>query len=432
MHGRGFRGFQKTDITDETTGIRSTVFYERDYRCISTKVRRTEQRLPDSTLINEVDNEIAVMDFGHGVHFSYVKKSTAKNYEIDASLVSTTVTRTTYDNYGNPLTIAVDYGNGHRDSTINTYTNHIAQWHLGRLTRAEVIKEVPGKVPQSRVSEFAYDPASGLLTQEVLDAGEAGLQLEKRYYHDTYGNILQSDVIGDKGSGTETRSHFTRYDERGRFVLQSTNALGHAEDKIYDEQLGNVLALTGPNGLTTLWNHDDFGRPIQEVRADGTQSATAYRLCDSVNDLVGACYKVYARSSGGPLVITYYDTLDREIRRETTGFNGQQIYTDTRYNTRGEAERVSEPYFSGDNPLWSTLEYDIIGRNIRETGPDSAITQTTYQGFTTIVTNPLGQSQTKVTDVRGQLVTSTDNAGGTISYSYDIGGELGTAYRPGR
>src|SRR4029079_13090945 len=56
LQGRGFRGFDQTTVTDAQTGIVTTIVYERDYRCISTNVKRTEQRQSNGTLINEVDN----------------------------------------------------------------------------------------------------------------------------------------------------------------------------------------------------------------------------------------------------------------------------------------------------------------------------------------------------------------------------------------
>ena len=50
LTGRGFRGFKKTTLTDEASGIRNIIHYERDYKCISSKIKRTEQYAPDSTL----------------------------------------------------------------------------------------------------------------------------------------------------------------------------------------------------------------------------------------------------------------------------------------------------------------------------------------------------------------------------------------------
>jgi YD repeat-containing protein len=44
--------------------------------------------------------------------------------------------------------------------------------------------------------------------------------------------------------------------------------------KTFDTKTGNVLTLTGPNGLTTTWEYDALGRQAKETRADGTTTTT--------------------------------------------------------------------------------------------------------------------------------------------------------------
>jgi hypothetical protein len=46
------------------------------------------------------------------------------------------------------------------------------------------------------------------------------------------------------------------YSTDGKFPVKTTNALGHSETKTFDTKTGNVLTLTGPNGLTTTWEYD--------------------------------------------------------------------------------------------------------------------------------------------------------------------------------
>ncbi len=422
LHGRGFRGFSKTKVTDETTGISQTIFYQRDYRYLSTKVKRTEQRLADGTLIAETDNLSELKDYGNGVHFSRIKQSTEKKYEAagpnKGQLITTTVTSNQFDDFGNPTRIDVDHGNGYTETTVNTYTNDTVNWILGRLTQAAVTKTVPGQSAQTRTSAFAYDPASGLLTKEIIEPNHATLRLEKAYQHDAYGNIVKSTVTGP---GIEARTHTTVYDQKGRYVTQSENALGHKEFKAYDK--GNLITLIGPNALTTQWQYDSFGRPLLETRADGTQTKTIYRLCDTTCPPY-AKYFVRTDTSGAAPTITYYDLLDRAIRRHTLGFDGRAIYVDTQYNVRGEVIKVSDPYFAGDTPLWTVSEYDAISRPVKQTAPGNRVTTSSYQGLTTVATNPLGQKNTRTVNVLGQLVTSVDNLNSAITYVYDGFGNL--------
>lgn len=77
--------------------------------------------------------------------------------------------------------------------------------------------------------------------------------------------------------GTVTRATVTAYDNRGRFPVSMTNALGHTETyDDYDQGLGVLKQMTGANDLTTSWTYDSFGVKTPETRADGT--ITDYRL----------------------------------------------------------------------------------------------------------------------------------------------------------
>ena len=74
-----------------------------------------------------------MQDHGHGVAFSYVKKSTTKQYELNSSLIKTMVTTTQMDSYENTTNVLVDNGQGYTTRTVSTFTNNTSNWHLGRL-----------------------------------------------------------------------------------------------------------------------------------------------------------------------------------------------------------------------------------------------------------------------------------------------------------
>lgn len=418
LHGRGFRGFEQTTVTDDLTGIKTTIFYERDYRCISTKIRRTEQRQSSGLLISEVDNTIEIQDHGFGVNFSFVSESIAKSYELDGSLVSAVTTTTDYDDYGNVLILDVDYGEGLTEKTVHTYQDDLDSWLLGRLTGTTVTKAAVGHPSQTRTSAFTYDPQSGLMTSEIIEPDHPTLRLVKAYQHDAFGNIVTSTT---SGPGIASRTHTTSMSLRGRYVLGSTNALGHVETKNY--AMGTLIRLTGPNLLATQWEYDPFGRQTRELRADGTEIQTTYTRCNG-DCPEFAVYFVRSNTAGAPSTTTYYDLLDRVVRQETQGFDGTPIHVDTKYNARGLRKWVSEPYFAGDTPLWTEYNFDILGRVTKETAPGNRITTTEYDGRTTIMTNPLGQQNVRTVDARGKLIASTDALSGTVTYDYDTFGSM--------
>ena len=74
---------------------------------------------------------------------SQLTQSVGRSYELDSSLITTVTTTTGYDAYGNVTSLVVGTGDGYSKTTTNTYTNDIANWFLGRLTRSTVQSTTP-------------------------------------------------------------------------------------------------------------------------------------------------------------------------------------------------------------------------------------------------------------------------------------------------
>src|SRR5262249_37693817 len=217
----------------------------------------------------------------------------------------------------------------------------------------------------------------------------------------------------------------------------------------FDPRSGAVAELTGPNGLITTWSYDSFGRKTLEVRADGTRTQWAYVLCSAVGG-TGSCpslasYFVQttpqdaAGTQNGPITRVYYDSLNREIRTETQGFDARLVYKDTQYDALGRVAQTSRPYYAGEAPPWTVFEYDILGRVVIASEPATTAgtvrTGTENSGLTVTVTvsnNPTaaglpnGQLQSKSTirNSQGQTVAVTDALGNRVAYTYDLFGNL--------
>jgi YD repeat-containing protein len=169
----------------------------------------------------------------------------------------------------------------------------------------------------TRSSSFAYDPSSGLLTQEVIEPNTPALRLQTDYTYDAFGNKLTTTA---SGADIATRAASATYDSQGRFATSATNAVGQSESWQDDPRFGKPTSHTGPNGLTTTWSYDGFGRKILEVRPDGTQTKWSYQFCNGVNGgtascVAGAIYRVQATplaadgtTPNGPTGIVYLDS----------------------------------------------------------------------------------------------------------------------------
>jgi YD repeat-containing protein len=134
---------------------------------------------------------------------------------------------------------------------------------------------------------------------------------------------------------------------------------------------------------------------------------------------------VEVRCQIGPLGIVYFDILDREVARDTQGFDGSTIRVAKQYDSFGRVLKQSRPYFVATGlPQWTTYTYDALGRAVTTTFPDGSTSQAAYHGLVTTTTNGLSQTRTATKDSDGQTVSVTDAALKTTSFAYDPFGKL--------
>ncbi|MBP6882460.1 MAG: VCBS repeat-containing protein [Candidatus Levybacteria bacterium] len=433
VRGRGFRGFRQVTINDVSRNQKVTTIYDQDH-LYSGMAIKTITQLGSGALLKVVTNTLNnISSFNNKVFFSYVASIQEDSFEPNSNCAlntdgvsysctpgATTTTEYTYNspdvNFGNVSRVVIKNGS-FIQTTSNTYTNDTSRWLLGRLSKVQVVSSAQGVPDITRISTFAYDPASGLLTKEITDPGTS-MEVSKEYVRDAFGNITQT-TIGS--SNLVPRTTTTTFDSNKRFAIKSTNPLNQGAIKVYDQLLGNVITDTSPNGLSVSYDYDGFGRKIRETRPDATISQSFYLNCLS-DCPQNAVYKIIEWSTGIAPVITYYDALDRKLRSETKNFNGQKVLTDTIYDWHGRLIQVSEPYVASDTPLWHVYQYDSAGRQVRETFPDGTSSSVLYAGLTTTMTNQLGQKQIKRINPKGWILESRDNANSSMNYAYDAVG----------
>lgn len=428
VNGRGMLGFRWLEAVDPA-GIKVGSEYRQDWPF--TGMPATVKRMqPSGAVLGQVSNSYVCMDpaTGGGCSaaagaraFVFNSQSVESGADLNgAALPTITRTNAGYDLYGNVGTVTVATNDGFSKTTVNQYTpDDPANWLLGRLTRAEVTAAAPGVPSQIRVSSFAYDSASGLLTKEIIEPGSSLLCVVTEYGYDGFGNresALTRNCNGSAGeaaapvgsaafaprTSTTSFAATTANPVAGQFPTSSTNALGHTEAKVFDARFGVSTRLTGPNGLDTTWTYDDFGRKQTETRADGTGSTWTYSVCGSCP--AGGRYAVTVASAGAPTTTSYHDELNRVIRTETQGFDGTLVRKDSEFDALGRVARVSQPHYAGAVPAWTSFTYDLLGRVIAQTEANNAVTTSSYNGLATSVTNALNQTETRTRNSQGQVI----------------------------
>lgn len=302
------------------------------------------------------------------------------------------------------------------------------------LVPLKVQAQVPANpFSYSRTSLFSYYTAAdgakaGLLASETIEPNQPQLCVTTSYLYDAFGNKSTATTANCQnasghalftGRTSQNTYPTTTINQSilvngqstmvavvaGLFPATTINAKNQSESKTYDPRFGVVLSLTGPNNLTTQWKFDDFGRVIEETRADTTKMVTAYCVLavtglDTSSNSVGCPTPVANEAPAdavtfvqatptsnagapiGPFVRTYSDRLGRSIRVVTESFDGDNqpsannaalIVRDVVYNSYGAKVLETQPYFlstgssktSGSNDVGVTeTEYDLLGRPV--------------------------------------------------------------------
>ena len=338
-----------------------------------------------------------------------------------------------------------------------------------------------GVYDQTRTSSFTYFTSAdlvknGLLKSETIEPNNAQLGVVTTYDYDSSGNKISattSNLAGATGNavftiprtststyaaqtvtvtstiaGTNTSTSVTSV--AGTFATSAANALNQTETHLFDPRFGAPTSLTGPNGLTTTWQLDNFGRKVKETRADGTVTVSAYCLiatqvnpATSIADrnssnsavangdpldctnptVVGTAAEIPSDAASfvhteprdatgttaiGPFVRVYADKAGRKLRTVTQAFDGASqpggisrlIVQDIDYNMYGAQTVATQPYFLNSGSSTSTgathygmslTGYDALGRVVVSYNTD--VTTTDVHG---VIVNA-GGSQTSVT-----------------------------------
>ncbi len=180
----------------------------------------------------------------------------------------------------------------------------------------------------------------------------------------------------------------------------------------------------------TEWLHyyDGFGRQVKTLFPDKVQQQSQVFWADGhEHQPQHALYYNWSQSSGMPPVLVFFDVLGRELRQVSIDFEGEAVYTDTHYTPQGNIDRVSLPYRSGTQAVFSYYQYDELQRVKMVTLPDNTTAKTEYYPNSVKSINALEQTTQKYFNAAGWLVRSEDNAGKSVEYMYFSDGKLKSA-----
>jgi RHS repeat-associated protein len=328
-----------------------------------------------------------------------------------------------YDTYNNIDQKTVT--NGVSTKTIAyTYTHNLQgvgkNYYLGRVVQKS--EKISAYGDTFGTEENLVYNANNLLSQSIKK-GNTTDAITETYTYDVYGNLLTKTIAAP---GVASRVIQDTYDANGRFVIQKKN---HEKllTKFEYNNWGMVTKTTSPQGIVNTTIYDNWGKVTSNSTtgaASGVQATTT-----AYNRFSGGGFEIVATNSGtGEVSRSLQDVYGRTVKTSTKGFaSGTWVSKVIEYDFLGRKVKESEPFFDASPSIasggtqWNTTTYDYLSRPIEQlsyTGRKQSLnynllTATVTDGPKTIVTTlDANQNKIQVQD-NTEIINFTFYANGT-------------------
>jgi RHS repeat-associated protein len=449
LHGRGYLGFASRTEVDSRTGIRSNWTYRQDFPFVGQAAVVTVSQPGGSPTISQITNTYLTSTFGTGFNqrwFPFLYQSLERTYEVGGTAngqqISEVTTTNGFDTYGNHTSSVVvtrDPVSGQQFETHKSamFLTDEPSWCVSLVTQQDETRYLPNLANQHRVTSYTPDAnySRCRVQRKTVEPFTPAWTVTTDYGYDATGNITSETVAA---TGITNRVTTRDFGPRKVLPVTMTNAAGETTTATYDFALGTTLTGTDPNGITTSYQYDSFGRKTRENRPDGTASTWTRYTCSTANGFCGDSllrYQIIEQQldSGANLIrhaTERFDSMGRPKYQELQTLSGASTVVRVHYDNQGRVQQRSQPHFAGFNPYYTTFGYDLIGRpileqrQVSETDTSLQSLQTTYARFTHSMIDANSKTITKLMNAIGQTVQMTDAASGVTQYEYDPFGNL--------
>ena len=398
----------------------------------------------NTQLVNVKITNYTTQQLANGVLTILPQSVTEKDFLKNITSVSTV----TYGNYYLPDFTEININNGFARKTSEMHYIHNAtgtgnNYYIGRPDWKE---DIVYAYNDTKKAKEVYTYNNNLL-QSVTKYDNINVGWIKETY--TYDENLQG--VGNITKKVTTNSIDSqiitvqdKYDTSGRFVIKKTDNLGLETNYTYNNW-GQVLTQTDTFGNTITNFYDYWGKLLSSSNNLNGTTTYGYDKFSTGNPVLGIMgvsgTQVTENLPDGDVNVVFTNTLGQKYKTITKSSNqNSYVAKELAFDAIGRQVGESEPYLttniSGDNTsvnssTWNTITYDDSVFPPKVTAQmfnNGKKMETTVSGNTVTVkeVNGYGRTTSKTSDPLGNVSSSTD-AGGTISFTYNAIGQNLTA-----
>jgi RHS repeat-associated protein len=449
--GRGFQGFGSIEVEDVSANIETVTTFEQNFPWSGMVSSRTVTDTSSSVLLSRYEvTELFPLENAYSAGSSYcyfAGQSTNTRYSpigaggyITAQGEMATVASTLVKNHRCQVTsntvTTTDSTNIHQKVVTQNYKDEGEGSFISLPNVTNTAQTVTYKTSSALVSssptqyEFTTTktvnysdllPANVLVTSATSNALIADTSNTTVYAYGDYGNVKRITSSG----GGESRWQGRVMSSDGYVVDKTTNSEWgdsvFASTNEYDAltgQLTESIDVLG-NKVTSEINFLGAVLSVSSSASNGSALApTAYTVYDWSS--------VTSIQDGSPTVVVDIDSLGRQIKQTTQGFDGSLIVSETAFDRIGRVLSLTTPTASYGTQLSTTYgAYDALGRPSSKTVDNGSVSYTStydYQGFTTqieVSSDDYVETMYRSYNASKQLLRTTDAIGGKTYFVYN-------------
>jgi len=351
-----------------------------------------------------------------------------------------TVTSIRYDDWSIPTRWRVSTEGGRQETMTATPARDVSTNLLARYGSIETSSLAPGFPRAAMRVDYEYDPSTQLVERMVANADDP-----QRIRITEFGRRASTGVV-------EVMNEYTWDPDSAPGappVLSRTGEVSYDTEQLYPTSigvetgttlltsrllvhpgLGVLQRMVGPNGATTEFRHDGFGR-LREVRRVGAD-VIEYDHLPPTNPFDQFIVDVEA-SDGHHTQLTL-DAFSRvRQRRELSEQPGVWWTSSSTFDARGQLARQTLPHTEGEAAPAHTMVRDDLGRVTTWRDPAGGETRVAYGSVgdggaydprRMQVTTPRDNTYARYLDANGQTHRFVDPAGEEATYWYGPFGRI--------